>query len=221
MDNGDSLTLKPMKIKDVEFIGSFPKASKCPPPDKPEFAFLGRSNVGKSSLINMLCERKKIAKVSHTPGKTQLLNFFLIDESWYMVDLPGYGYAKVSKRKRGTWQGMIGRYLVSRPSLLCVFLLIDVRVPPQASDMEACAYFGAHSIPFALVFTKADKPSQHGVKKGIKDFQQKMLLEWESLPKHFVSSAKKQLGRQELLEYIDSVASTFSPQVVKTGNEEK
>ncbi|MCL4142226.1 UNVERIFIED_CONTAM: hypothetical protein GTU68_051665, partial [Idotea baltica] len=158
-------------INTVKFFKSSPSLNQCPPPDLPEFAFIGRSNVGKSSLINMLCGRKQIAKTSSTPGKTQLINHFLVDEQWYIVDLPGYGYAKVSKKERLKWKHFIDAYLINRPSLQCVLLLIDVRIPAQKSDIEFANWLGEHGIPFVIVFTKSDKLKAGKLKENLQSIK--------------------------------------------------
>ncbi|MFT6055559.1 MAG: GTP-binding protein [Roseivirga sp.] len=177
----------------------------CPPAEKAEFAFIGRSNVGKSSLINMLTKRKNLAKTSGRPGKTQLINHFLIDESWYLVDLPGYGYAKASKKNRAAWGQMIEDYLIGRENLQLTFVLIDSRLEPQKIDLEFINWLGASGIPFALVFTKADKQSVNKTQQSIAKFKKALKETWEDLPVMFSSSAETGAGRDELIEYIDVV----------------
>ncbi len=200
-----------MKIKHSEFIGSFVEMAQCPTPNKPEYAFIGRSNVGKSSLINMLTGRKKLAKVSNTPGKTQTINHFLINEVWYLVDLPGYGYAKVSKTSRRKWIKFIKDYLEKRPNLMCVFLLIDSRIPPQKIDLEFANWLGELRIPFIIVYTKADKNKAHVLKGNIQNFEKAMLESWENLPQSFVTSSSTQQGKDTLLEFIDAINDKFVP----------
>ncbi|OWY25862.1 YihA family ribosome biogenesis GTP-binding protein [Sphingobacteriales bacterium UPWRP_1] len=197
-----------MIIKTAEFVGSFVKLTQCPPPDKPEYAFIGRSNVGKSSLINMLTGRKGLAKVSVTPGKTQTINHFIINSNWYLVDLPGYGYAKVSKENRKKWEIMIQEYLVKRPNLQCVFLLVDSRIPPQQSDLDFANRLGTAQVPFVIVFTKTDD-KKFDV-KNITAFKTAMLQTWETLPDFFITSAEKHRGKDELLFYIEEVNKQFT-----------
>ena len=191
-----------MKIESARFIISSPNVKECPKPDKPEFAFIGRSNVGKSSLINYLCGRKNLAKTSGTPGKTQLINHFLIDENWYLVDLPGYGYAKVSKTKREKWDAMTRKYLLERINLVVVFILIDLRIPPQKSDLSFMEFLGEKMIPFVMVFTKCDGLSKVKLDKQIAQYRREMLKNWHEIPQYFVTSATKKLGREELLSFI-------------------
>lgn len=194
-----------MKIISVDFIGSFEYEKQCPQHDLPEYAFIGRSNVGKSSLINMLLERKEIARTSSTPGKTQTMNFFMIDESWYIVDLPGYGYAKTSKRNRGKWELMIKRYLKKRSSLHCLFILIDGRHPLQKIDSDFLDWIGSNNIPFALVYTKMDKTKKSKATDNTEAIQQELLQTWESLPSQFQTSATEKYGREELLSFISEI----------------
>lgn len=194
-----------MKIISAEYLISSPDYTKCPPPDKPEFAFIGRSNVGKSSLINMLADRLKLAKTSATPGKTQLINHFVINRNWYLVDLPGYGFAKVSQNARNRWEQMIENYLRKRENLLHVFVLIDARHSPQKIDLEFVNQLGKWEVPFSLVFTKADKENQRTVSMNVKGFLQKMRESWQFLPRHFVTSAVKKLGRDDMLSLIESL----------------
>ena len=185
-----------------EFVKSAPKWSDCPEPDKPEYAFIGRSNVGKSSLINMLADRKDLAKTSGTPGKTQLLNIFMMQESWYLTDLPGYGYARVSKTKRGQFEKMITNYLTQRPNLVNTFVLIDCRIPPQKIDLEFMEWLGESQIPFSMVFTKIDKISSTALQKALLAYRKEMLKTWESMPQLFTTSASGKIGRMEILNYI-------------------
>ena len=193
-----------MNVKS-EFIKSAPKWTECPEPDKPEYAFIGRSNVGKSSLINMLADKKDLAKTSGTPGKTQLLNVFLMNDTWYLMDLPGFGYARVSKVKRGEFQKMITNYLTQRPNLINTFILIDCRIPPQKIDLEFMQWLGENQIPFSMVFTKIDKISSAALQKALLAYRNEMLKTWESMPQIFTSSATGRIGRLEILNYINSI----------------
>lgn len=188
-----------------EFVKSAPKWTDCPEPTIPEYAFIGRSNVGKSSLINMLAVYKNLAKTSGTPGKTQLLNIFKMEDSWYLTDLPGYGYARVSKTKRGQFEKMITNYLTQRPNLINTFVLIDCRIPPQKIDLEFMEWLGENQIPFSMVFTKIDKISSTALQKALTNYKKEMLKTWESMPQVFVSSATSKIGRMELLNYIHSL----------------
>lgn len=196
-----------MLIKSAEYIISSPDFSKCPPPDKPEFAFIGRSNVGKSSLINMLAGNHKLAKTSATPGKTQLINHFLMNSEWFLVDLPGYGFAKVSQNARNRWEQMIENYLRKRENLVNVFVLIDGRHPPQKIDIDFVNQLGKWEVPFTLVFTKADKETQRTVSLNVKLFLEKMRATWQFLPQHFVTSAVKKQGRDKILGLIHAKLS--------------
>ena len=188
-----------------EFVKSASKWTECPEPNMPEYAFIGRSNVGKSSLINMLAERKDLAKTSGTPGKTQLINMFIMEESWYLADLPGYGYARVSKVKRGQFEKMITNYLTQRPNLVNTFVLIDCRIPPQKIDLEFMEWLGENQIPFSIVFTKIDKISSAALQKHLLNYRKEMLKTWEAMPQVFTSSATGRIGRMELLNYITSL----------------
>lgn len=194
-------------VKDVQFVMSNSDVAKCPKADKPEYAFIGRSNVGKSSLINMLVNRKKLAKTSSTPGKTQLINHFLVDENWYLVDLPGYGYAKVPKAQKQKFERMISNYILQRTNLVSVFVLVDVRHTPQQIDLEFMEWLGMSNIPFAMVFTKLDKLKRSEIDAKLKKYREKMLETWEELPVQFLTSAESTAGKTELLEYIDSLNS--------------
>lgn len=185
-----------------EFVKSASKWTECPEPKMPEYAFIGRSNVGKSSLINMLADRKDLAKTSSTPGKTQLINVFLMQESWYLTDLPGYGYARVSKTKRGQFEKMITNYLTQRPNLVNTFVLIDSRIPPQKIDLEFMQWLGENQIPFSMVFTKIDKISSAALQKALMNYKKEMLKTWEEMPQVFTSSSTSKIGRLELLNYI-------------------
>ena len=189
-------------IREAQFVISNTDYKKCPKPDKKEFAFIGRSNVGKSSLINMLTSRKNLAKTSGKPGKTQLINHFLIDNSWYLVDLPGYGYAKTSKAKRGEWGKMIQDYLINRENLQLVFVLIDSRLEPQRIDLEFINWLGEQGIPLALVFTKVDKQSPNKTQKSVAQFRRALLQTWEETPLMFATSAETSVGKEDLTEYI-------------------
>jgi GTP-binding protein len=197
------ITPSAMEITSAEFIISNTQVSKCPTPDKPEFAFIGRSNVGKSSLINMLTERKNLAKTSSTPGKTQTINHFLINKSWYLVDLPGYGYATVSKTTKEGWSQMIESYFKQRENVFCTFILIDSRLDPQKKDIDFINWLGGMGIPIALVFTKIDKIKQSELARSRKKFETRLLLDWEELPPLFITSAEKKTGRNHLLEFIE------------------
>lgn len=192
-----------MKIKSAEFIISNTDIDKCPEPNKAEYAFIGRSNVGKSSLINMLCERNKLAKTSATPGKTQLINHFLINEEWYLVDLPGYGYAKVSKTQREKWDGFIKKYLYSRPNLLYTFVLIDSRHKAQKVDLNFMETLGIKGIPFVIVFTKIDKLSSSALNKNITAYKKEMLKSWDELPIMMYTSSSTKAGRDDVLNLIE------------------
>ncbi len=197
-----------MIIKSAEYVVSSPSVAQCPPPDKPEFAFIGRSNVGKSSLINMITDHQKLAKTSGTPGKTQLINHFLINKEWYLVDLPGYGFAKVSQTARNRWEQMIENYLRKRENLLNVFVLIDSRHSPQKIDIDFVNQLGKWEIPFCLVFTKADKESQKVVSQNIRLFLDRMKVTWQFLPQHFVTSTVKKMGREKILSFISTTLIT-------------
>ncbi|PZF71535.1 ribosome biogenesis GTP-binding protein YihA/YsxC [Taibaiella soli] len=194
-----------MEIRSAKYLISSPKVEDCPKPDKPEYAFIGRSNVGKSSLINMLTRQTKLAKTSSSPGKTQLINHFVINHSWYLVDLPGYGYAKVSQKQRAEFQKMISNYLTKRENLMTVFVLVDSRLKPQQLDLDFMAQLGEWGVPFSIVFTKADKSTQREVAKNAKQFIEKMKEEWQFIPRSFVTSAEKFHGRKEMLAYIEEV----------------
>jgi GTP-binding protein len=194
-----------MEIKKAEFTLSAPMVSMCPKDTKPEYAFIGRSNVGKSSLINMLTNNKKLAKTSATPGKTLLINHFIINNEWYLVDLPGYGFAKRSKKEIAKLDQMIQGYILQREQLVNVFLLVDVRLEAQKIDLEFIEWLGQSSVPFAIVFTKADKLSPTKVRENIEAYKQVLLESWEELPPIFVTSSEKKQGRDEVLDYIDKI----------------
>jgi GTP-binding protein len=205
-----------MEIKTAKYLISNVDVAACPKPDKPEFAFIGRSNVGKSSLINMLTNNQKLAKTSGNPGKTQHINHFIINHDWYLVDLPGYGYAKVSRSQRKEFGKMISKYLQERENLMCVFVLIDSRLKPQAIDLEFLRQLGEWGIPFNVVFTKADKNTQSETARNAKNFVNKMKTEWEYIPRSFITSAVKYLGRKDLLSYISELHEVYYK-----GDEEK
>ncbi len=198
-----------MKIKQAEFVKSSQKASECPPPKKAEYAFIGRSNVGKSSLINMLTGRKSLAKTSGRPGKTQLINHFIINDAWFLVDLPGYGWAKVSKTEKQKWEKMIQNYFLTRENLCCTFLLIDSRVPPQKIDLEFLQWLGSKGMPVSLVFTKADKQSPNKTDSAVAAFKKEMKKDWDYLPDIFVTSSEKKMGKEEILEFISEINASF------------
>ncbi|WP_159522773.1 ribosome biogenesis GTP-binding protein YihA/YsxC [Sunxiuqinia indica] len=192
-----------MEIKNARFLMSNSDVSKCPAPNKPEFAFIGRSNVGKSSLINMMTGQKKLAKTSSRPGKTQLINHFVINDDWYLVDLPGYGYAKVSKKSKQKFQAYIVDYVLKRQSLYCLFVLIDCRHEPQQIDLEFINWLGEKEVPFALIFTKADKLGTNQLAKNMTEYKETLLKQWEELPPVLVSSAENGMGREEILNFIE------------------
>lgn len=200
-----------MIIKTAEFLISNTKQDRLPAPTMPEFAFIGRSNVGKSSLINMLCRKKGLAKTSQSPGKTQVINHFVINDNWYLVDLPGYGYAKVSQTTRKSWEGMIKTYLESRENLQCVMTLIDSRLEPQKVDLEFIDWLGGKGIPFCIIFTKADKQSKAKTAANVELFKNTLLKNWEELPTCFVTSAEEGTGKEEVLEYIDQINQHYVP----------
>ena len=192
-----------MKIQSAKFIISNTDYKLCPKENLPEYAFIGRSNVGKSSLINSITERKNLAKTSGTPGKTRLINHFLINQNWYLVDLPGYGYAKISKKKREEFEKIIQDYLSNRKSLICLFVLIDIRHKPQKIDQDFIRNLGKKSIPFVITFTKSDKISKNKAKYNVELYKNHMKEEWNELPKIFISSSKDNTGKNEILSFID------------------
>lgn len=199
-----------MQIKSTKFVISSPDILKCPEPNLPEYAFIGRSNVGKSSLINMLTANKKLAKISGTPGKTQLINHFLINDKWYLVDLPGYGFAKSSKKAREKWGLMIRKYLVKRKNLLCIFVLIDSRLSPQKADIDFINWIGINKLPFVIIFTKTDKLNKTQLTQNINLFENRLLEHWEELPQFFISSAKTKAGKENILNFIEKTNTIFS-----------
>jgi GTP-binding protein len=199
------------KVTEAHFVISSSQLSQCPKPDRPEYAFIGRSNVGKSSLINMITGQPGMAKTSQTPGKTQLINHFLVNEHWYLVDLPGYGYARVSKKDRDMFETMIMTYLLERPSLICTFVLLDLRLPPQKIDLAFMAQLGQYGLPFAIVYTKADKLSKTLQEKNLELYQNTLLETWEVLPASFMSSSTSGMGKTEILAYIKDLHQHFKP----------
>ena len=198
-----------MVIKSAEFVISNSQVSKCPTTGLPEYAFIGRSNVGKSSLINMLTGKKGLAMTSQKPGKTQLINHFIINWAWYLVDLPGYGYARLSKDGREKLKAMIEDYTLERKELVCLFVLVDSRHEPQKIDLEFIQWLGEEGVPFALVFTKADKLTKGRLSANLEAYKARLLEEWEELPPIFVTSSEQQLGRDELLSYIEGINTTL------------
>ncbi len=192
-------------VKDAQFLGSFARTEACPESNIPEYAFIGRSNVGKSSLVNMITGRKALAKVSRTPGKTQLLNFFKINNQWNLVDLPGYGYARLAKTKRAEFSKMIKHYLKNRDQLTCLFVLIDGSIGPQELDMEFLKFLGQESVPYSIIYTKTDKETQNIVVKNIQAIKKRLLQDWSDLPLQFATSATKRRGGNELLDYIEQL----------------
>lgn len=194
-----------MKIKTAEFVISNTDYLKCPKADLPEYAFIGRSNVGKSSLINYLTNHSKLAKTSGKPGKTQLINHFLINKQWYLVDLPGYGWAQVSKVLKAEWDKMNKNYLALRSNLSCAFVLVDSRIPPQKIDLEFINWLGEHQVPFAIIFTKADKPGNIKIQGNIAAFKKELNKWWDELPPIFITSASTKVGEDKILEYIQDI----------------
>lgn len=187
--------------------------TRCPKPDMPEYAFIGRSNVGKSSLINMLTTRHKLAKTSQTPGKTQLINHFLINSDWYLVDLPGYGFARAPQREREKWERMIDSYLSDRPNLICTFVLVDGRIEPQRIDLEFMERMGERGLPFVIIFTKTEKISTNAIQQMVKKYQQTMKKTWSELPPMFISSSVSSRGKEEILNYIDQLNKEYYQEV--------
>ena len=204
-----------MKIKSAEFVISNTDYKLCPKETHPEYAFIGRSNVGKSSLINALVNRKNLAKTSGKPGKTQLINHFKINDSWFLVDLPGYGYASTSKTNREMFKEMINKYLLNRKNLICLFVLLDIRHNPQSIDLEFMEKIGQEKIPFVMVFTKSDKISQTQISKNIKLYKTEMLKQWEYLPDMFITSSENQNGISEILKFIKEYNEEFNPTLIQ------
>ncbi len=200
-----------MIINEAEFLQSNTSYKKCPEAILPEYAFIGRSNVGKSSLINMLVDKKNLALTSSRPGKTQLINHFVVNKKWYLVDLPGYGFAKVSKTNRATWAKMIYDYLEFRENLMLIFLLIDSRIPPQQIDLNFITKLASLGLPFVLVFTKTDKVSKNTTQNTISEYKKILAESWETLPTMFITSAEKKIGRDDVLNFIDSCNKMFKP----------
>jgi GTP-binding protein len=194
-----------MVIRTAKFVASYPSVQKCPKTDLPEYAFIGRSNVGKSSLINMLTCTKALAKVSQTPGKTQLINYYLINDEWHLVDLPGYGYAKVSKSEREKFSDIVLNYILKRENLHLLFVLVDSRLEPQEIDIQFINWLGMNQVPFALIFTKTDKVSSTALEQNIELHKKELLKTWEELPPFFTTSCVTRTGREDVLNYIDSV----------------
>ncbi|NJB36088.1 ribosome biogenesis GTP-binding protein YihA/YsxC [Croceivirga sp. JEA036] len=204
-----------MKITSAEFVMSNSDVTKCPKEPIPEYAFIGRSNVGKSSLINMLVERKSLAKTSGRPGKTQLINHFKINKNWFLVDLPGYGYARVSKKEKKTFQKYITEYFLKRKQLVCAFVLVDIRHDPQPIDLEFMEWLGINGIPFAIIFTKADKLKPGAINSHVTRYLNSLLEQaWEEAPPHFVTSSSNYTGKEELLAFIDEINADFSPEAM-------
>ncbi len=200
-----------MIISSAEFIKSSASFRDCPKEPFPEYAFLGRSNVGKSSLINMLVDRKKLAKTSGTPGKTRLINHFLINSSWYLCDLPGYGFAKVSKSIREKWDKIIKDFMIKRPNLMCSFVLLDIRHEPLKNDLDFLSWIGSHALPLALVFTKADKLSKGRLEKNISEYRKILSAQWEPLPLMLVTSSMTGQGREDILKLVAKWNADFKP----------
>ena len=198
-----------MNIKSARFLVSNQNVQKCPAPVKPEYAFIGRSNVGKSSLINMICSNNSLAKTSSTPGKTQLINHFIINDEWYLVDLPGYGYAKTSKSQREKFSDMITDYVQKRENLMCLFVLVDSRHEPQKIDLQFMEMLGNAGVPFAIVFTKTDKLGKEKAQSNVENYKKRLLEDWEETPPIFITSAEKKLGRDEILDLIDDVSKSW------------
>ncbi len=199
-----------MLIKEALFVISNENINKCPKPDLAEYAFIGRSNVGKSSLINMLTGNNNLAKTSSTPGKTKLINHFLINKTWYIVDLPGYGYARSSKKERSKWQRMIEDYIETRENLMTTFVLVDSRIEPQKKDIAFIEWMGTMQLPFVIVFTKTDKITPNQLGHGVSVYKNELLKQWEELPEMIFSSSKSTLGKDEILNYIEKTNLLFN-----------
>lgn len=200
-----------MNIKSAEFVVSNSDVAKCPKSMLPEYAFIGRSNVGKSSLINMLTSRKSLAKTSGRPGKTQLINHFLINNNWHLVDLPGYGYARVSKSSKKVFQKFITQYFGLREQLVTAFVLVDIRHNPQPIDLEFMQWLGENNIPFSIIFTKADKLRPRAIERHVSDYKAILLETWEDMPNYFITSSSKDIGKDDVLGYIDELNTNFKP----------
>lgn len=198
-----------MLIKSAEFVVSNSDVTKCPKSSLPEYAFIGRSNVGKSSLINMLTGRKKLAKTSGKPGKTQLINHFLINKNWHLVDLPGYGYARVSKSSKKTFQKFITQYFAHREQLVTGFVLVDIRHKPQPIDLDFMLWLGENGIPFSIIFTKADKLKPKAIERHVSDYKTTILEYWEEMPNYFITSSSKGIGKDDVLDYIEQLNSSL------------
>ena len=211
LQNANSKVSFIMEIKSAEFVMSNSDVAKCPKNLLPEYAFIGRSNVGKSSLINMLTNRKSLAKTSGRPGKTQLINHFLINKNWYLVDLPGYGYARVSKSAKKTFQKFITQYFSMREQLVSAFVLVDIRHDAQPIDLEFMTWLGENGIPFSIVFTKADKLKPNAITRNVETYKAKLLETWEDMPNYFVTSSSKDIGKEDLLNYIGNINENFNP----------
>lgn len=198
-----------MQIISAKFLVSNSDAKQCPKSTLPEYAFIGRSNVGKSSLINMLCSNSTLAKVSSTPGKTQLINHFLINDSWHLVDLPGYGYAKVAKNVKDKFQTLITDYVLNRQQLIVLFVLVDCRHEPQKIDLEFMRFLGENGVPFSIIFTKADKLKPNVLETNIEEYKRIMLEDWEELPPYFITSSAHRTGKEEVLDYIEEINASL------------
>lgn len=192
-------------IKTAKYLISSTDYNKCPQDDKKEIAFIGRSNVGKSSLINMLTNDNTLAKISSTPGKTLNINHFIINDNWYLVDLPGYGFAKVSKLMRANIEKMVNNYILNRENLICLFVLIDIRIPAQKIDIDYMYWLGSNNVPFSIIFTKADKIGNQVIIDKVENYKIELLKTWENLPEMFISSAPKEIGKKEILDYINKI----------------
>lgn len=206
-----------MEITSAEFVISNSRADMCPKTNLPEYAFIGRSNVGKSSLINMLTQRSKLAMTSSTPGKTLLINHFLVNKEWYLVDLPGYGYAQRGKIMMDKIKKMIEDYVLTREQMTCLFVLVDSRLSPQNNDLKFIEWLGENGIPFAIIFTKADKQSTSKTNRNVELYLKTLQEQWEELPPYFISSSEKKTGRDEILNYIESVNRSLSSQISNEG----
>ena len=206
-----------MEITSAEFVISNSRADMCPKTNLPEYAFIGRSNVGKSSLINMLTQRSKLAITSSTPGKTLLINHFLVNKEWYLVDLPGYGYAQRGKKMMDKIKKMIEDYVLTREQMTCLFVLVDSRLSPQNNDLKFIEWLGENGIPFAIIFTKADKQSTSKTNRNVELYLKTLQEQWEELPPYFISSSEKKTGRDEILNYIESVNRSLSSQISDEG----